>query len=172
MTELDDLRADKDHFFGHHPQSPLMREQKREFKGLAYFPEDPALRLEVPVEEFEPKVTIEMQTSTGDTQTYERYGRFTFSVDGQEAALTIYSGEHGYFLPFVDALAGTETYGAGRYVEPEPLGGGKFLVDFNLAYNPYCAYNDKWSCPVPPAENRLKVAVRAGEKVFEGAAHE
>ncbi|MEP7358358.1 MAG: DUF1684 domain-containing protein, partial [Anaerolineales bacterium] len=161
-----------DDFFGHHPQSPLTREQKREFKGLAYFPENPALRLEVPVELFQPREAVEMQTSTGDVQRYERYGRFKFNVDGQEAALTIYSGENGYFLPFVDALAGQETYGAGRYLEPEPLGGGKFLVDFNLAYNPYCAYNDKWSCPVPPAENRVKLAVRAGEKVFHAEGHE
>ena len=171
MSELDDFRAEKDDFFGRHPQSPLTREQKRNFKGLAYFPENSDLRLEVPVEQFEPKDTIEMQTSTGDVQTYQRYGRFKFTVDGQEAALTIYSGDHGYFLPFVDSLAGAETYGAGRYLEPEPLGGGKFLVDFNLAYNPYCAYNDKWSCPVPPAENRLKVAVRAGEKLFRDGWH-
>ena len=147
MTDLDDFRAEKDDFFGRHPQSPLTREQKREFKGLAYFPENPALRLEVPVEQFHPKDTIEMQTSTGDVQTYQRYGRFKFNVDGQEAALTIYSGENGYFLPFADALGGAETYGAGRYLEPEPLGGGRFLVDFNLAYNPYCAYNPNWSCP-------------------------
>jgi uncharacterized protein (DUF1684 family) len=92
-----------------------------------------------------------MQTSTGDVRTCQRYGRFTFSVDGQEASLTIYSGDNGYFLPFVDALAGTETYGAGRYLEPEPLGGGVFLVDFNLAYNPYCAYGDQWSCPAAGA---------------------
>ncbi len=72
----------------------------------------------------------------------------------------------GYFLPFVDALAGKETYGAGRYLEPEPLGKGLFLVDFNLAYNPYCAYNDMWSCPISPAENHLKIPIRAGEKLF------
>jgi len=167
VSELDDIRAEKDNFFGQHAQSPLTREQKREFKGLAYFPADPALRLEVVVDEFEPQETTQMATSTGDTQTYQRYGRFKFNVDGQEAALTIYSGEHGYFLPFADALAGTETYGAGRYVEPEALGGGNFVVDFNLAYNPYCAYNDKWSCPLPPSENRVEVAVRAGERVFE-----
>ena len=175
MSELDDFRAEKDDFFGHHPQSPLTREQKRDFKGLAYFPENPGLRLEVAVEQFQPKVTIKMQTSTGAVQTYQRYGRFKFNVDGQEAALTIYSGppdQGGYFLPFADSQAGTETYGAGRYLEPEALGGGKFRVDFNLAYNPYCAYNDKWSCPVPPAENRLSVAVRAGEKVFHAGGEE
>ena len=63
-------------------------------------------------------------------------------------------------------MAGRETYPAGRYLEPEPLAGNRFLVDFNIAYNPYCAYNEKWSCPIAPAENRLKVAVRAGEMLF------
>ena len=93
MTELDDFRAEKDDFFGRHPQSPLTREQKREFKGLAYFPENPDMRLEVPVEQFNPKDTIEMQTSTGDVQTYQRYGRFNFSVDGQEP-IGLAEGDH------------------------------------------------------------------------------
>ena len=108
-----------------------------------------------------------MQTSTGDMQTYTRYGRFKFSVDGEEAELTIYKEKSSYFLPFVDSLAGKETYGAGRYLEPEPLGNEKFLVDFNMAYNPYCAYNEYWSCPLTPSENRLQVPIKAGEKVFE-----
>jgi hypothetical protein len=171
MTELEEFRQEKDAFFKTHPQSPLLPEQKRDFKGLSYFPENPALRLEVVVEEFNPKDTVHMQTSTGDTQTYQRFGRFKFVVEGQEAALTIYASEHGFFLPFVDSLAGEETYGAGRYLEPEPLGRGKFRVDFNLAYNPYCAYNEKWSCPLTPRENRLKVPIRAGEKDFLGAIH-
>jgi uncharacterized protein (DUF1684 family) len=108
-----------------------------------------------------------MQTSTGDVSEYERYGRFRFVRDGQQAALTIYRNALGYFLPFADSLAGGETYGAGRYLEPEELPDGRFHVDFNLAYNPYCAYNENWSCPITPAENRLKIPIRAGEKVFE-----
>jgi uncharacterized protein (DUF1684 family) len=168
MTELDAMRAEKDAFFGGHPQSPLTRGQRQNFKGLSYFPEDEALRLEVKVEEFETRERFEMQTTTGDVQVYERFGRFKFSVDGEEAELTIYQGPHGFFLPFVDSLAGTETYPAGRYLEPEPLPGGRFFVDFNLAYNPYCAYNEMWSCPITPPENRLKVAIRAGEKLFHG----
>jgi uncharacterized protein (DUF1684 family) len=71
-----------------------------------------------------------------------------------------------YFLPFVDALAGSQTYAAGRYIEPIPLGEDKFLIDFNYAYNPYCAYNEYWSCPLTPVENRLRVAIPAGEKIF------
>jgi uncharacterized protein (DUF1684 family) len=167
-TALDTLRAEKDRFFGGHPQSPLTPEQKRHFKGLNYFPENSALRLEVTVDKFAQRDKVQMQTTTGGTQTYVRYGKFKFTVDGQAAELTLFSNEHGFFLPFADTLAGTETYGAGRYLEPEPLGGDKFRVDFNLAYNPYCASSDRWACPVTPRENRIKVAIRAGEKVFHG----
>lgn len=166
MTELEEFRAEKDEFFKSHPQSPLAPEQKRDFKGLEYFPENDALRLEVRVEPLNDPQPMQMQTTTGSVQVYFRHGRFRFSVDGQEAELTIYRNEHGYFLPFVDSLAGAETYPAGRYLEPEELPGNRFLVDFNLAYNPYCAYNEMWSCPITPAENRLKVPIRAGEKVF------
>ena len=166
MTELEAFREEKDAFFGSHPQSPLTREQKKEFSGLNYFPENEALRLEVKVEELPVKEAFEMQTSTGSVQLYEKFGRFRFMVDDQEVELTIYQSEHGFFLPFVDSLAGSETYPAGRYLKPEPLPGGYFFIDFNVAYNPYCAYNEMWSCPITPAENRLKVAVRAGEKLF------
>jgi hypothetical protein len=107
-----------------------------------------------------------MQTSTGDVQVYERFGRLIFKVDGQPAELTIYHSDSGWFLPFVDSLAGKETYPAGRYLEPVYLEAGRFQVDFNLAYNPYCAYNDYWSCPLTPFENRLRVPIRAGEKLF------
>lgn len=167
MDTLEAFRAEKDDFFWRHPQSPLTAEQKHKFRGLNYFPENPDLRLEAAVEEFPQKETIQMQTSTGDVQEYRRYGRFRFSVDGQEAELTIYQADYGFFLPFVDSLAGRETYPAGRYLEPEPLLDGRVLVDFNLAYNPYCAYNERWSCPITPAENRLKVPIRAGERLFQ-----
>lgn len=166
MTELESFRKEKDDFFRDHPQSPLTREQKQDFNGLNYFPENADLRLEVKADEWPAKERIEMQTSSGDVQIYFRHSRFKFQVEGRDAELTIYEGPNGFFLPFVDSLAGKETYGAGRYLEPEPLPGGRFLVDFNIAYNPYCAYNEKWSCPLTPLENRLKVAVRAGEKLF------
>jgi uncharacterized protein (DUF1684 family) len=166
MVNLNEFRREKDDFFGSDPQSPLTLEQKHAFRGLKYFPENAALRLEVPVEKFPAQETILIQTTGGNPQSYQRYGRFTFEVDGQSAELTLYSSEEGFFLPFVDSLAGRETYPAGRYVEVEKLPDGKFRVDFNLAYNPYCAYNEQWSCPLTPFENRLKVAIRAGEKVF------
>ncbi len=167
MNSLEQFRIAKDEFFDIHPQSPLTHEQRHSFEGLSYFPENPDLRLEVEVELYAEQKQIQMQTSTGDVQTYTRYGRFKFTVDGEEAALTLFAGPHGFFLPFVDSQAGAVTYGAGRYLEPEKLPNGKFLVDFNLAYNPYCAYNDLFSCPLPPGENRIQVPVRAGEKNFK-----
>jgi len=168
MTELEHFRKEKDAFYSRSAESPLTRQQKKTFKGLKYFPENPALALEVEVKPFAEQKTIIMQTSTGDEQEYTRFGRFTFTVDGQAAALTIYATGQDYFLPFADGLAGSETYPAGRYLEPVPLGGGKFQIDFNYAYNPYCAYNERWSCPIPPVENRIKVPIRAGEMIFEG----
>lgn len=166
MSPLLEFRADKDDFFAHHPQSPLTSEQKKSFRGLDYFDENLELQLEVELEKFPEQVQVVIQTSTGQTQTYTRYGKFKFAVDGQEAELTLYSSDHGFFLPFADSLAGEETYPAGRYLEPDPLPGDRFLMDFNLAYNPYCAYNEMWSCPLTPPENRLKVPIRAGEKIF------
>ncbi len=166
MSELTDFRLEKDEFFRQHPQSPLTAEQRRSFQGLNYFPENEDLRLEVTVEPFQNPEHIQMQTSTGGVQDYVRYGRFRFQAEGQEVELTIYKADYGYFLPFVDSLAGKETYPAGRYLEPEDLLNNRFYVDFNQAYNPYCAYNEMWSCPITPAENRLKVPIRAGEKLF------
>lgn len=167
MSELTDFRAEKDDFFLHDSRSPLTLEQRRNFKGLQYFPENEALRLEVQVERLFDQQPMQMQTTTGDVQTYVRHSRLKFQVHGQDAELTIFQNENGYFLPFVDSLAGKETYPAGRYLEPEALYGNQFLIDFNLAYNPYCAYNEMWSCPITPPENRLKVPIRAGEKLFE-----
>jgi uncharacterized protein (DUF1684 family) len=110
-----------------------------------------------------------MQTSTGGVQEYFKVGQIRFKVGAQDAALQMYESVDNpgsYFVPFVDATAPAETYGAGRYLEPEEIHAGELLVDFNFAYNPYCAYNDRWSCPFPPPENRLKVRIEAGEKKF------
>src|SRR4030042_2923758 len=168
MTSLEEFRKMKDDFFAHDGQSPLTPGQKKVFKGLRYFPPNPTLNLEVTVQEFPEKQHIEMQTTTGDLQVYERYGGFSFMIEDQPAELTIYHSDSGWFLPFVDSLSGKETYSAGRYLEPETLGNDRFRVDFNLAYNPYCAYNDLWSCPLTPFENRLRVPIRAGDKLFPG----
>lgn len=165
---LEGLRREKDQFFKQHPQSPLTPEQQDSFSGLSYYDPNPALDLIVTVETVEDQREVLIETTMGEMRRYTRYGRFTFSVEGQEVALTIYDAAYGYFLPFVDANAGTETYPAGRYLEPEELPDGRFHVDFNLAYNPFCAYGDGWSCPITPAENRINVAIRAGEKLPQG----
>jgi uncharacterized protein (DUF1684 family) len=167
MDNVQTLRAEKDRFFARSPHSPLTPAQRRSFHGLRYFTENPALRFAAAVEVFPEQEHIQMQTTTGERQIYVRHGRIRFTVDRQEVALTVYRNGHGFFLPFVDALAGTETYGAGRYLEPTELPDGRLLIDFNLAYNPYCAYNDTWSCPITPAENRLRAPIRAGEKLFQ-----
>ncbi|HJS28413.1 MAG TPA: DUF1684 domain-containing protein [Anaerolineales bacterium] len=174
MTELEEFRKEKDLVFARHPQSPLTDEQKKGFTGLTYYPEIPDLRLELELDEFQEQDRIEMQTSTGDIQVYTRHGRITFEAEGEQVSFTIYNSQHGFFLPFVDGGAGKETYGAGRYLEPEPLRNGKLLVDFNMAYNPYCAYNELYSCPLTPWENRTRVPIRAGEMLPQGewAAHE
>jgi len=167
MNQLENFRKQKDDFYKNDDQSPFTPEQQKTFKGLVYFPEDASLRFEAIVDEFEKKDQISMPTSTGSVQKYVRFGKIKFTVDGQPSELTIYTSGHEYFLPFADSLAGKETYGAGRYMEPKPIEHNKVLVDFNYAYNPYCAYNDNWSCPITPAENRLKVPIRAGEKIYE-----
>jgi uncharacterized protein (DUF1684 family) len=167
MSELERFREEKDAFFLYDHHSPLDDEQKEHFHGLGYFPENPDLRFRVEVDRFPVGDQIKIQTNTGEVQSYDRYGRFHFTIDGETAELTVFQNEHGFFLPFADSLAGQETYGAGRYLEPEILTDGRLLIDFNLAYNPFCAYNVKWSCPITPAENRLKVPVRAGEMVYD-----
>jgi uncharacterized protein (DUF1684 family) len=168
MTELEQFRKMKDEMIKNDPHSPLTEDQKKVFTGLAYYPENPALDLLLELEEFPEKDEIHMQTSTSEVQVYQRFGHIRFEVDGQPAGLTVYKDRHGFFLPFVDSQAGSETYGAGRYLEPEQTPEGKLHVDFNYAYNPYCAYNEYYSCPLTPFENRLKVPVRAGEKLPDG----
>lgn len=165
--ELAEFHQQKDTFMGRHPQSPLAREQRRSFHGLAYFPYKPELRLELPLDRDVPDEVIQLETSTGEQQEYRRAGKIYFEVDGQPAELTIYRSEGSdLFLPMRDATSGPESYGAGRYLEPQAVGDQNVLVDFNYLYNPYCAYNDQWSCPLPPPENSLKVPIRAGEKKF------
>jgi uncharacterized protein (DUF1684 family) len=166
MDRLLEFRREKDRFFGQDPESPLTEEQKKQFKGLTYFPENPELKLEAQLQEFPDKDDVAMQTTTGKVQVYQRYGKIEFLMEGRKAELTVYKQQGRYFLPFVDSLRGVETYPAGRYLEPLPLKNGALLVDFNYSYNPYCAYNERWSCPVTPAENRIPVPIRAGEKLF------
>lgn len=163
--QIEQMRREKDAFFRADPNSPLLPSQQEKFTHLVYYDYTPDLDLTVTVQPFATQNTLPIQTTTGDVRHYKRYGEFTFTVEGQEARLTIYATPHGFFLPFVDSGAGTETYPAGRYLEPEFVGGDRFHVDFNQAYNPFCAYSEDFSCPITPAENRLTVAIRAGEKI-------
>ncbi len=169
MTEVEAFRQAKDEFFKTSPQSPLTTTQKKEFVGLDYFAENPALQFELPLERYPDPKQIEMQTSTGATQSYWQVGQVRFQVHGAAAALQVYEATDNpgaYFVPFVDATAPAESYGAGRYLEPEEQHADELVFDFNFCYNPYCAYNERWSCPFPPPENRLTVRIEAGEKKF------
>lgn len=168
VRELLAFRAEKNRFFAEHPQSPLTHPQRHNFTGLRYYDPNPDLDLYLQPELLDEPEPVEMQTSTGETASYLRWAHINFEVEGQPAQLTLFrdpsSGD--YFLPFQDANAGGETYGAGRYLEPTEQPQGAVRVDFNLAYNPFCAYHDAWSCPLPPPENRLSVPIRAGEMTF------
>ena len=168
MSELTEFRESKDEFFANDQNSPLTPQQREHFRSLEYYPENPGFRFEVVLEEFpeHEKEPTEIITSTGDSNTQIRWGKFSFVVDGQEVSLTVFrdADEEEFFLPFADSTSGSETYGAGRYLDVVALHDGSYLIDFNYAYNPYCAYNEQWTCPIPPAENRLPVAIRAGER--------
>ena len=168
-SALSRWRAEKDAFFRAAGQSPLTQEQIGAFEGLQYFPEDPALRFSLTVEEYPNAQVVTLQTSTGVEASYLRWGQVRFAVDGRAQTLTLFrdAPQGAWFLPLRDATSGGETYGAGRYLEVEPgADGTAVILDFNYAYNPYCAYNPDWTCPIPPAENTLTVPVRAGERAF------
>jgi uncharacterized protein (DUF1684 family) len=164
--EIQELRHEKDHYFGHAHDSPLTVDQRAHFKGLRYFPEDPALRYTVTVDPEGSGAPEEVEMSDGSSDHLRRAGTVRFDVGGERASLITFAQGDGLFIPFRDATSGKETYGAGRYVEAEALGEGRFELDFNRAYNPYCAYNDAWRCPLPPRENWLAVPIKAGELSF------
>jgi uncharacterized protein (DUF1684 family) len=174
MTErperLAGYRHRRDHFFAEHPHSPLSESQRSEFSGLDYFPESVDLALNLPLDESGSDVgeVVNIPTSDGKTKTFTRAGRVRFEVDGVPAELTVFKdSERGsLFIPFRDASPGGETYEVGRYLEPQARPDGTLDVDFNFAYNPFCAYGEGWSCPIPPEENRLAVNIAAGEKAF------
>jgi len=168
-THLADQREQKDEFFRSHPHSPLTPAQQSAFDGLRYYDPDPDLVLHVEVEPFEDHPQMLMKTNRDELRPFFKHGRFPVTVAGETAHLTVYRSPDGhFFLPFVDANAGTETYPAGRYLDLQPNSDGTFVVDFNLAYNPYCAYNALYVCPITPSENRIDIAIRAGEMLPEG----
>ena len=166
MTDqaLADHRALKDGFFANDPHSPLRIEDRASFRGLTYFEEDPALAFTVTPNLVEPE-EVAIATTTGDERTYVKVATVGISIEGNDVALALYSTGHpGFFLPFRDATSGTETYGAGRYLDLDPNPDGTITIDFNYAYAPFCAYNEAYSCALPPVEDWLDVPIRAGER--------
>jgi uncharacterized protein (DUF1684 family) len=157
--------------------TPLKPEQQRSFEGLNYFPPDIKYLVEGTLVKEEEPETVFMKTSTERAPEYIKYGKVTFRLHGDELSLFAYQskklvevspGEAVLFIPFRDATNGKETYRGGRYVDCEiPADGHAVMLDFNKAYNPYCAYNPQYSCVIPPEENRLDVRIEAGEQVFE-----
>lgn len=170
LAELEEFRQGKDEFFRSDSMSPIPPAERASFRGLAYYEPSEALVFDVAPEPYDPVETATMQTSDGRARTYERWARLPFEVDGRALALTVYRDpeDGGLFLPFQDETSGGETYGAGRYLELPVLEDGRVRLDFNYAYHPFCAYSPEYSCPLPPPENRLPVAIRAGERNVEG----
>lgn len=154
-------RREKDAFFKDHPHSPLNHAQKAVFKGLRYFEYNADLILNAQLELFETNNVAQIMTTDNEIRNYERYGTFTFGDSG--ARLTVYKTPHGFFLPFSDASK--ETYSMGRYLDVAPGENDRFYIDFNLAYNPFCAFSDEYSCPITPKENHLSIPILAGEKL-------
>jgi hypothetical protein len=168
MSALADFRKQKDGYLSSSPDSPIG--DSSGFSGLDYYPEDPGLAMELDLTPSDGS-DVRVQTSDGQERVYTREAQVSFEIEGAEVSLTLYGTNHndGFFLPFRDATSGNETYGAGRFIDVEPATEGRVQIDFNLAYNPYCAYNDGYSCPLPPAENWLTVPIRAGEKDYTKA---
>jgi len=163
------FRAGRDRLFRGHPDSPLPPERRAGFAGLPYWPRDLALRFEALVEPLPAEARTTMSI-TGEAFPLERIGRVRLPVGDLEVYwIAVYGG--GVFVPFRDSTAGTETYGAGRYlldtVKGADLGGSgdRLVLDFNYAYHPSCAYDPRWSCPLAPPANRLELPVRAGERL-------
>jgi len=167
VETLTGARAAKDAEF-RADTSPLTKAQRTTFRGLQYFAPDARWRVEARFETAASPDTVRFLTTGGSVDSYVRAGKAFFECNGKPCALTLFrQPETGQlFLPFTDTTTGESTYGAGRYVDVEEPAAGVLVIDFNRAYNPYCAYNSGWVCPVAPPENHLDIAVRAGEKNF------
>lgn len=171
------FRRERDWLFKNHPQSALSAVQKECFTGLDYYPYNPAWRFLLPVDtQVEPEI-IEVELSADGKTRMQRFGKIHFQVAGQPVSLSLfwimgYGG--GIFLPFRDLTFQETTYGGGRYlldtIKHADLGheGADLIVDFNYAYNPSCAYDAHWHCPLAPPENQLPIAIPAGEQKYPG----
>jgi uncharacterized protein (DUF1684 family) len=173
------FRAEKDAYFRTSAGSPVPAAERDAFEGIPYYPVNVDLVFEgltlEPYAGDEP-TSFQIPTSDGKLRPARRAGSLSFEIEGTPVRLTAYEldGAHSdgrVFVPFLDATSGTETYGAGRYLDLEPDEDGTYAIDFNLAYHPTCVYDPRASCPLTPAENRLPVSIEAGERLAEGAAH-
>lgn len=170
------FRAARDELFARHPQSAFDEQQRLSFQSLPYFPHNPAMRFVVDIDtSVEPKRST-MLMNAAETMTLVVVGKMHFAIDDQPLTLSIYWLDiygGGLFLPFRDTTCAKESYGGGRYlfdtikgsdfITVPGSGGKRIMLDFNYAYNPSCAYNSRWVCPLAPAENHLSVPIRAGE---------
>jgi uncharacterized protein (DUF1684 family) len=179
VQEMNEFRRQKDAFFATSAQSPIPAQERNQFHGLRYFPPNQAYRVQAQLVRFPNPEIVQLGTTTGRITQHYRYAEVRFTLNGQMCRLTAYKSvpepghehhheDHELFLPFRDATTSKESYGAGRYLEVEEnnAGPGQLLLDFNLAYSPWCSYSDQYSCVLPPAENTLSVAVRAGEQSY------
>ncbi|MEW6731677.1 MAG: DUF1684 domain-containing protein [Acidobacteriota bacterium] len=170
--QIEASRLEKDKSLRQSKDSPLPAEARAAFKGLNYFPVDLGYRFKCELKLYNNNERVLMLTSTGEQSEYIRYGYVEFNVANVPCRLDIFKptflgpDSRHLFIPFRDATSSKETYGAGRYLEFEETGDSQYILDFNLAYNPYCAYNKNYSCPIPPAQNTLKAEIRAGEKNY------
>ncbi len=142
------------------------------YKDPQYFEIDPSYRVNARVERLEKRTLVQLGNSAGEKQTYQKFAWLTFQLQNTPQKLLVLK-PYGlgsvdlYFLAFSDATSGATTYGGGRYLDIEIGKSNKVVLDFNLAYNPYCAYVDDFVCPLPPPENILDVSIEAGEKSFD-----
>jgi uncharacterized protein (DUF1684 family) len=171
-----EFRIDQDDLFKTHPQTALTPDQITNFTSLRYYSYNPAMRFVVPVEKTVDQEVIRVELRDDGLTRMQPFGIVSFEVNEQVVSLTLfwitgYGG--GIFLPFRDLTNGSETFPGGRYlldtIKGADLGreGNRLVIDFNFAYNPSCAYNDRWSCPLPPPENNIPVPIKAGEMRFE-----
>ena len=162
-------RTNKDAMF-QAADDPIPKTKHAEFLPLSYFPIDPDYDVPAQLKPIEDRAVMEMPTSTGTERRMRRVGTLQFTLKGQELKLTAFVEADAktldrLFVPFNDLTSGTETYPGGRYMDLDRTASGIYEVDFNRAYHPYCVYNATYECPIPPPENRLKIPVRAGEKL-------
>jgi len=167
-------RAAKDEAFKAQPDNPVPPDKMDALVPLAYFPIDEMYAVPASLEPAAERTRLQVPTSTGKIRDIERIGTLRFMVKGQKMSLTAFHELDQpqitrLFVPFADPTNGTETYAAGRYMELDPTPTGIYVVDFNVAYHPYCYYNEAFDCPFPPKENRLEMPIRAGERLHQAA---